>query len=96
MFRGRTFSFFAYSSARPAKVLLNSSSSEISSCETGDLCGETDKGGGTKKRRPNLRDDWNMPVGGLQPGAQVSDDDSDSTCVFFMHISFVRVTNGTC
>lgn len=24
-----------------------------------------------------------MPAGGLQPGAQVSDDDSDSECAFF-------------
>lgn len=38
-----------------------------------------------------------MPAGGLQPGAQVSDDDSDSECAFF--VLFFRVcvcvTHGT-
>ena len=36
-----------------------------------------------------------MPAGGLQPGAQVSDDDSDSECAFFVLFVLVCVTHGT-
>jgi len=36
------------------------------------------KGDGKKKRRRKPEEDADMPEGGLQPGAQVSDDDSDS------------------
>ncbi|KAI9434430.1 hepatocellular carcinoma-associated antigen 59-domain-containing protein [Lactarius indigo] len=36
------------------------------------------KGDGKKKRRRKPEEDGDMPEGGLQPGAQVSEDDSDS------------------
>ena len=39
------------------------------------------KGDGKKKRRRKPDDGENLPAGGLQPGAQVSDD-SESECVF--------------
>ena len=35
-----------------------------------------------------------MPEGGLQPGAHVSDDDSDSECVFFLFRSHHKPAHG--